>query len=152
MSVKYTDIVSAVKLLLHTGFPTYTIYSEEITEGMKRPAFHINLLPETSTNFNKFYRDQLVMVDISYFSDEPVDLQSKAKNLDMAYKLQDIFDMSLSVLDRAIHVDNLTYEITDDKVLHTTFNLSWFNENEVTEKELETHPLINEVHTRETVL
>lgn len=152
MSVKYTDIVSAIKSLLHTGFPTYTIYSEEITEGMKRPAFHINLLPETSTNFNKFYRDQLVMVDISYFSDEPVDLQSKVKNLDMAYKLQDIFDMSLSVLDRAIHVDNLTYEITDDRVLHTTFNLSWYNENEVTEKELETHPLITEVHTRESVL
>lgn len=152
MSIKYTDIVTAVKGLLHTGFPAYTIYSEEIKEGMKRPAFHINLLPETSTNFNKFYRDQLVMVDISYFSDEPVDLQSKGNNLDMAYKLQDIFDMSLSVMDRAIHIDNLTYEITDDRVLHTTFNLSWYNENEVTEKELETHTSVAEVHTRESVL
>lgn len=145
MSVTYNDVVNHVKLVLSKSFTDYSIYSEEVKEGMKRPAFHINLLPEMSINFNKYYREQNVLVDVAYFSDEEEDLQSKEKNLDMASKLQNVFNMDLKVLDRFLNIQNLTYDIVD-RVLHTTFNLSWFNENEVTENYLKQFNIIKQVN------
>lgn len=149
MSVSYQDIVNHIKKLLSANFVDYHIYDDAVRENMKRPSFNINLLPEMSSNFNRFYREQTVMVDVAYFSEEESDLQSKAKNLDMAYKLQNVFNYSLSVLDRNLHIDNLTYNITDDRVLHVIFNLNWFNENEVTVEWLKQFNIIKEIHFRD---
>lgn len=151
MSVSYQDIVNHIKKLLHASYPSYHIYDDAVRENMLRPAFNINLLPEISSNFNSLYREQTVMVDIAYFSEEGPDLQSKAKNLDMAYKIQDVLNYSLPVLDRNLFIDNLTYNITDDRVLHVVFNLNWFNENEVANEELKQFHDITEVHIREEV-
>lgn len=142
--IKFSDIVRHLSKLLKGSFPTYNIYTEEIIENVKRPAFHINLMPESSSNFNIYYREQACMVDISYFSDEKPDLQSRLKNMDMCNTLQGILNTNLSVLDRKLIINNLTFDIVD-RVLHTTFTLLWYNENEVTQAYINQHKIISEV-------
>lgn len=129
--VTFNDVVNHIIKLLKSKFPTYKIYSDEIIENMTRPAFHVNLLPEQSINFNSYYRNQNCLVDISFFSNEEMDLQSKEKNLDMLHQLENVFNMEIFVKDRYLNINDLTCDIVD-KVLHTTFNLMWYNENEVT--------------------
>lgn len=143
MNIKYNDIVNHLKKLLKTNFPTYKIYSDEIKENMIRPAFHINLMPETSINFNVFYREQNVLIDISYFSDDLPDMQSKTKNLDMANTLQNIFNTDIKIYDNYINVSELDFDIVD-RVLHTTFNLMWYNNNEITQADLDK---LEDMHT-----
>ena len=129
--ITYNDVVNYISKLLSTKFVNYEIYTDEIIEDMKRPAFHINLLPEQSINFNSYYREENCMIDISYFSDESVDLQSKEINFNMLHQLQNIFNMNILVKDRNLNIENLTFDIID-KILHITFNLMWYNENMVT--------------------
>ena len=121
--VKYLDMVRAIAKLLKTSFPTYNIYTEEIKQGMKRPAFHINLMPQSSVNFNRYYREQRILVDVSYFSEEDPDLQSSQKNLDMANILQNVFNLGIPALDNVVFLGGLTFNVVD-RVLHTTFNQS----------------------------
>lgn len=130
--VTFNDIVNGLKLILSTNFIDYNIYFEEIKQEMARPAFHINMMPLTSNNFNQYYREQRCLVDISYFSEESTDLQSNFKNLEMSNKIQSVLNTDIKVLDRNLNLQELEFE-TVDRILHTTFNLMWYNENEVTQ-------------------
>lgn len=142
--ITFNDIPNAISATLTKAFPTHTKYFEEITQKIHRPAFHINVMPESSVNFNKYYREQNLLVDITYFSDEQPALQSKTDNFDMINKLQNVLNMSLEVKDRKLNIQQLNFDIID-RLLHATFNLMWYNENEVTEAYLNTLSIIKEV-------
>lgn len=139
--IKFNDLVNGLSKILKTNFPTYKIYTEEIKEGLKRPAFHILTMPLTSNNFNQYYREQQCLIDISYFSDEKSDLQSNIMNLEMSNKLQTVLNTELKVLDRDLNIQELQFE-TVERVLHTTFTLIWYNENEVTKAYLDSHVIM----------
>lgn len=130
--IKFNDLLNGLKKILSDNFKDHKVYSEKIIQKINRPAFHINLMPLVSNNFNIYYREQRAMVDISYFSDEPPDLQSSVKNFDMANILQSVLNTDIKVLDRNLNLQGLEFEIID-RVLHTTFELMWYNENEVTQ-------------------
>lgn len=137
--IKYTDLVNGLVKILSTNFPTYNVYKEPIIQNIKRPAFHINVLPIASNNFNEYYREQTCLVDITYFSDEQADLQSHLKNLEMTNSLQTVLNTDIKVLDRNINLQELDFTWDDERVLHTQFNLMWYNENEVTKAYLDSH-------------
>lgn len=140
--VKFSDLVRGLSTIFKNNFPTYNIYAEPITQNIKRPAFHINAIPIASNNFNEYYREQNCLVDITYFSDEQADLQSHLKNLDMSNTIQTVLNTDIKVLDRNINLQNLEYNWDDARLLHTTFELMWYNENEVTEAYLNSHQVM----------
>lgn len=139
--VKFEDLSNGICKILKTSFPTHKIYTEEIKQGMQRPSFFVSIIPLASDNFNTYYREQRAMVDISYFSEEKSDLQSNKKNFEMAHKLQSVLNTDLKILDRNLNLQELEYE-TVERVLHTTFNLMWYNENEVTKTYFDTFQLM----------
>lgn len=130
--VKFSDLLNGLKTILFNNFTGHTIYSEEIKQGMKRPSFFIQLMPLVSHNFNEYYREQRALVDISYYSDEKPDLQSNFKNFEMANNLESVLNTDIKVLDRNLNLKELEFE-TVERVLHSTFTLIWYNENEVTQ-------------------
>ena len=130
--VGFNDLLNGLKKILSSNFTGHAIYSEEIKQGMKRPSFFIQVMPLSSLNFNEYYREQRALVDISYFSDEPADLQSNSKNFAMTNNLEAVLNTDIKVLDRNFNLQELEFE-TVDRVLHSTFNLLWYNENEVTQ-------------------
>lgn len=134
--IKFNELLSGITRILKDNFRDHTIYKEEIKQDMTRPAFHVNMMPLSSTNFNKYYREQRVLIDISYFSDDMPDLQKRTANFDMMNKLQSVLNTDIKVLDRNINLQELEFD-TVDRVLHTTFNLMWYNENEVTQAYLD---------------
>ena len=140
--VKFSDLVNGISKILKTNFANCNIYVEPITQNIKRPAFHINAIPLATDNFNEYYREQQCLVDITYFSKEQADLQSHLKNLDMANTLQTVLNTDIKVLDRNINLQGLEYNWDDARLLHTTFTLMWYNENEVTEAYLNSHELM----------
>ncbi len=131
ISVKFNDLVNGLSKILKTNFPNYKIYADEIIQGFQRPAFHINLQPLSSNNFNQYYREQNVLIDITYFSDSAKDLQLQKDNFEMANNLENVLNTDLKVLDRNLNIQELEFDVVD-KILHTTINLMWYNENEVT--------------------
>ena len=140
----FNDLTNGLAKILKNSFPDYKIYTEEIRQGIKRPALFINVMPLASNNFNKYYREQRALVDISFFSDESPDLQSNVSNLTIANSIQNALNTELKILDRSINLQELEYE-TVDKVFHTTFNLLWYNRNEVTEAYLAQFPKVEKV-------
>lgn len=140
----FNDLTNGLAKILKNSFPTYKIYSEEIRQGIKRPALHINVMPLASNNFNKYYREQRALVDISFFSDESPDLQSNLSNLTIANVMQNALNTELKILDRSINLQELEYEAVDG-IFHTTFNLMWYNRNEVTEAYLAQFPKVQKV-------
>lgn len=130
--IKFNDLVNGLQNILESNFVGYKVYFEEIKQHMQRPAFHINVIPLASNNFNMYYREQQCLIDIAYFSNEKPDLQSNTSNLEIANRLQSVLNMDIKVLDRNINLQELQFE-TIDRVLHTTFTLMWYNENEVTQ-------------------
>jgi len=142
--VKFNDLLNGLKTILFNAFSGHAIYSEEITQGMKRPSFHINLKPLSSINFNDYYRQQRALIDISYFSDEAADLQSNLKNFAMANNLESVLNTDIKVLDRNLNLQELEFE-TVDRVLHSTFTLLWYNENEVTQAFLNQFNIVQEI-------
>lgn len=139
--IKFNDLKNGLTKILSSNFAGHTVYTEEIKQGIKRPAFHINIIPLTSNNFNVYYREQQAMVDIAYFSDEKPDLQSNMKNFEMANALETALNTDIKVLDRNLNLQELEFD-TVDRVLHTTFTLMWYNENEVTKAFIESHQVM----------
>jgi len=147
--VGFVDVLNGLKKVLSTNFVGHAIYSEPIAEGMTRPAFFIQLLPVLSSNFNDYYREQRALIDISYFSDEPPDLQSNVKNFTMANLLENALNNGIKVLDRNLNVQDLEFE-TVDRVLHSTINLLWYNENVATQAYLDSHENMQDVTISQT--
>ena len=142
--VKFNDLLNGLKTILFNNFTGHAIYSEEITQGMKRPSFFIQLMPLSSLNFNDYYRQQRALIDISYFSDEAADLQSNFKNFEMANNLEAVLNTDIKVLDRNLNLQELEFE-TVDRILHSTFTLLWYNENEVTKAYLNQFNIVQEI-------
>ena len=139
-----------MKKTLSTNFVGHAIYSEPVIEGMTRPSFSIQLMPLTSTNFNDYYREQKVLIDISYYSDEPADLQSNSKNFEMANLLENAFNGGIKVLDRILNLQELDFNIVE-RVLHSTFTVLWYNENIVTQAYLDEHKVAQNVKTTQEI-
>lgn len=112
---------------------------------MIRPAIFVNVMPISSNNFNAYYREQRALVDLSFFSDTAPDLASNAQNLEIANTIQNVLNTELKILDRSINLQELEFD-TVDRIFHTTFNLMWYNNNEVTETYLGQFPNVQEIH------
>jgi len=151
MSIKFNDLVNGISKILKTNFPTHKIYTEEIIQKLERPCFHINTKPLKSNNFNKYFREQRVLVDISYFSDEKKDLQTNGNNFNMMNNLETVINTDIKVLDRNLNVQELEFD-TIDKVMHAMFNLTWYNENEVTQTYINQFQIMQYVHINENVI
>lgn len=136
MTIKFNDISDALCKLLKTNFPTYSIYTEEVIQKLKRPSFHISVMPIGSTMDNVFYNQENLLIDIAYFSDEKPDLQSVNANNEMSNKLKEVLNLGFQVKDRFLKIGQLNFE-TVDRVLHTNFTLLWYNINRVTLEYLE---------------
>lgn len=145
MSVKYNDLASGISKILKTALPTYKMYTEPITQNLVRPAFFINVIPVSCLNQNIYFREQRALIDISYFSDELPDLQSNKKNNAMANSLENILNCDLKILDRNLNLSEIEFN-TEDRVLHATFSLMWYNENEVTEAYLAGFQIMQKVY------
>lgn len=144
-NIKFKDLINALSKVLSTNFKDYSIYIEDVEQNMKVPAFHINVLPVSSSNFNIYYREQLVLVDITFFSSKWLSKRVKKENLEMANKLQEVLNTDLQVLDRRLNIKKVEQNIVEN-VLHTTFELVWYNINEVTQAYIESLDIMQVVY------
>jgi hypothetical protein len=145
MGLSYNDIGEGISKILKAAFPTYKMFFEPVTSGMQRPSFFINTIPVSCLNQNIYFREQRALIDINYFSDELPDLQSNKKNNAMANSLENILNCDLKILDRNLNLSEIEFN-TQDRVLHATFTLMWYNENEVTEAYLAGFQIMQKVY------
>lgn len=98
------------------------IYVEEVKDGLKRPAFFIEVLPVKTDNYLN-HLSKLILVEIMYLCKD----KTMKENLEMANMLENIFNLSMTVKDRRLTVNTLNYEIVND-ILRCSFTLE-FDDN-----------------------
>lgn len=113
------DIQKSISRKLNSKFNDHFIYSEEVKQGLKRPAFFINIIPISTDNF-PVYKEKLINIDIMYFSSN----ETSEENLNMINMLEELFNMTLIIADREITIGSLNFRIVDD-ILHCNFSLDF---------------------------
>lgn len=116
----YNDIRDAIMTELNTACPIVNIHGEEVQQGFKRPAFYVQLIPESGSILNPAHRQKNILVDICYFSTDGKGREAWG----IADGLDEMFSASIIVGDRELFINDPHPEIID-KVLHYQFSLSY---------------------------
>lgn len=114
------EIQKSISRKLNSKFNDHFIYGEEVKQGLKRPAFFINIIPVSTENF-PVYKDKLINIDIMYFSKN----ETYVENLNMISELESLFK-TLKIQDRALTIESLNFRIVDD-ILHCSFSLDFMD-------------------------
>lgn len=115
------DIIKAIAISLKNEFGAdYSIYTENIEQGLKEPAFSIVLLTADNEQIvgGRYYRR--ANFDVHYFPQDK--LNAKRECIDVAERLTLCLEIINSV-DNIYHMIKMNYEIVDG-VLHffVTYN------------------------------
>jgi hypothetical protein len=136
------DIQHSIIKQLKTNFPDHKVYGEKVEQGLVRPCFFVDILPITFEKINPEMQSQLVTVDIQYMSQE----DTKAKNLEMASQLPQIFSYIELPDGKKIRITNEQFE-TIDGILHYLFDLDFIVKMNVDEG----LPMIGQLNLNEEV-
>lgn len=119
--MKLTDIQKAITKLLKSNFPTYKILVDNNKKDIEKPTFFVQVRPVKSYNY-KVHKERLVNVTVTYVNKE----FKHEENLDITDSLEEIFNLTLDVLDYHLLISDLTFNETND-LLNCSFSLD-FNE------------------------
>jgi len=102
------------------------IYGNEIKEGFSRPCFFVNLIPVISDTFKSDTSENVLMVEIVYFSANKTDLE----NLKMYDTLKGILTPVLSIGTRKLLVRKFRAQVIDetDHIYSVKFDLNFYDE------------------------
>nr|DAJ33523.1 MAG TPA: tail completion protein [Caudoviricetes sp.] len=119
----------------------YGYYGVDIVEGYTAPCFFVQIKP-TTTPVNRYIRNNEVTLYINYFQSQvdEVDLLEKAD------KINQIFDKSVKIGDRYVHVEDVSFDYVgkDRNILQATIELQYHTAI----KQDTTQPLMTEVSMR----
>lgn len=115
------DIINAIAISLKTEFGSgYSIYTENIEQGLREPAFSIVLLESINEQIVGVRYKRTSAFDVHYFPKDK--LNAKRECIDVAERLTLCLEFIKSV-DNIYHMIKMNYEIVDG-VLHffVTYN------------------------------
>lgn len=117
------EVKSGIVSMIHNQFPAIKIYSLAVVENYKRPAFFIQLKPNTMepTNYNSRYNQMTLYID---YMQNVID---EGDALDVIEGLRDLFGLSITIEDRSIHVTGFDYDFvgTDRNIPEISIDLEW---------------------------
>jgi hypothetical protein len=122
--ITLTDIKTSINIYLASiGLKTY---GNEVKEGFSRPCFFVNLTPVTSETLKQDTSENLIVVEIVYFSANKTDLE----NLQMYDTLKGIFTPILTIGTKKKLVRNFRAEVIDetDHIYSVKFDLNFYDE------------------------
>lgn len=107
--ITYKDIKKAINTLLINEFG-YEINSNDVKEGFIRPSFFVEF-----DNVNRSATEEQTMrnltISIYFFPTDRVNYSLEV--LDVTERLENLFDLKLSVLDRKFNIDEVTSNVAD---------------------------------------
>ena len=98
----------------------FKIYGQEVKEGFDRPSFFMQLIPLESNLENRNTVENIIMVEIVYFSKDKTELE----NIKMYELLKSKIFPILKIKDRRLLVRNFRRERIDD-ILSIKFDLEF---------------------------
>lgn len=104
---------------LRKQFPTYKIYDEKVTQGLKRPCFFVDLIPVVIEKISPTLKEYSMFVDIQFMSKD----KTKTENLAMVSKLESLFE-TISFQDLTVKPGEKRFEIVDD-ILHCIMDIDF---------------------------
>jgi len=123
-----TNIIEAISMQLDSVFNEeiknkYTIYGEEIKQGLEEPCFFIKLLTSNIRQIvgKRYFKSQLF--DIHYFPKSKI--ESGREMLDIADNLYEALEY-IKYNDELFRGTNMNYQIIDD-VLHFFVNYNYYS-------------------------
>jgi len=121
-----TDIKTSITNVLKTI--GYKVYGNEVVEGFSRPSFFSQLIPISSDIFKKYTSENVLMVEIVYYSLGRTDLE----NLKMYDILKKSFGSNLQIGIRKILIRKFRSEVIDevDNIYSIKFDLNFYDEIE----------------------
>nr|DAV76378.1 MAG TPA: tail completion protein [Caudoviricetes sp.] len=138
-----SELLKGCNEALQAVFPIeeYGYYGVDIVEGYTAPCFFVQIKPTTSP-VNRYIRNNEVTLYINYFQSQvdEVDLLEKAD------KINQIFDKSVKIGDRYVHVEDVSFDYVgkDRNILQATIELQYHTAI----KQDNTQPLMTEVSMR----
>ena len=101
------DIKTAVISLLRKRYPEVKCYGADVKEGLRKPAFNIQLIPSDISGSNYSTYSSVYLCTITYF-------QKKVSEVDMlsvAAGVHKLFGRKLKVKDRRLNVSSFQYDL-----------------------------------------
>lgn len=131
------DILKAVNDLINSKYPDIDIVDSDVKEGFKRPSFFTTVDDVSKADYLHSFKRSLTLL-IYYF---PQSRHSyKIDILEKIQGLEEVFNKSIKIKDRVIHlVEDMESDIVDG-VLTVRMDLSY---NDVNDDESEKPPLMN---------
>ena len=125
--IGYVDLKKSIIDVLKAKVSEVTVVANEELSGFKPPAFFVQIIP-ISHSPSIDYEEQVLMVNVHYFSAEKTDLA----NLKMLDQLNLAFFNVLNIGDRALTIQSKNPQIIDN-VLQFKFSLEFTNDVDVVE-------------------
>lgn len=121
------DIFKAVNALIKTKYPDIDVTDSDVKEGFKRPSFFTTVDEVSKTDYLHNFRRTMTLI-VYYFPESRYSY--KIDILEKIQGLEEIFNKSISVKDRVIHlVDDIESDIVDG-VLTMRVDLEYYDTNE----------------------
>ena len=108
--INTVDIKKAVIALLRNKYPEAKCYGADVKEGLKKPAFNIQLIPSDISGSNYLTFSSVYLCTITYF-------QKKVSEVDMlsvASEVHKLFGRKLHVKDRYLNISSFRYDFTGE--------------------------------------
>lgn len=141
MALTFKAIKKAINNKLIAKFPTIKITSKDVEEGFQRPSFFVQF-DNVNRESYRYYSIRSMTIRIYFF---PSDLYNYSLEvLDVQQKLEELFDLTISVEDRVITISN-TSSLMVDKVLEFDINIEYYEEPLSTLPDGQEPPLMQEL-------
>ena len=124
--LKQVDILKAVIVLLKTKFG-YRIYSAEIQDSFKTPAFFVRLIKRTDAETLVFNSNQLSII-ITYFPEKASNKEIEILN--MKDDLNQLFALGFKAADRYLTTESFSTEEIGEKldILQATITITYIDD------------------------
>lgn len=119
--ITYKNIKNAINHKL--GVFDVEINSGDVSEGFKRPSFFVQL-ENSKRSGDESQVHKTMTVQIYYFPTDRYEYSIEV--LEMQERLEELFDLKLSVIDRWLNIDELN-TILIDGVLNCSFDLDFYD-------------------------
>lgn len=129
MSLEDINIAINDNLISEFG---YDINANDVKEGFKRPSFFVSF-DGVSRSSTEMYIERKLTVRIYFFPKSRYEYSIEIT--DVQERLENIFDLKLSALDKLLNIHEVRSEITDG-VLSFHFDLQFLENKEVEEHEV----------------
>ena len=113
---------------MKTVFPEseFHYYSAAVVEAYERPCFFTRLIviDVRPANFNTKKIQAAFYIEYRQESDDEVD------NLKVIEKLEELFELSVEIKDRAVKVNNMEYDFVGQNrnIAEVTFDIEWYKD------------------------